>query len=186
MLNVEIRRPRVEDKKEVNSFFKTVITDTFINEGIAEMVDDLHAEIEAKEKYLDSDFENNGEKRYFLIALDGDRIIGSIEYGPSSDLICTCTNNSFKELMELGTVFVHPDFQRMGVGNLLLNAMYHALQNKGIEELCLDSGYARAQKIWKKKFGEPAYWLKDYWGEGYDHMIWRIKSSDLASSSKSK
>lgn len=91
----------------------------------------------------------------FLIAMESKKIIGSIEYGPASDLICHGTNNTFKQLNEVGTVFVHPDYQKMGVGNLLLHAMYSALQSKGIEEFCLDSGYVNAQKIWKKKFGAP-------------------------------
>jgi len=178
VLKVEIRRPRIEDIKELNSFFRIVITDTFIKEGLGERLNDINDEVEVKEKYLESDFESNGEKRYFKIALDGDKIIGSIEYGPASDLISNCTNNAFKELIEVGTVFVHPEYQRMGVGNLLLNTMYFNLQNKGIEEFCLDSGYINAQKIWKKKFGDPNYLLKDYWDKGYDHMIWRIKASD--------
>ncbi|MBS4213966.1 MULTISPECIES: GNAT family N-acetyltransferase [Neobacillus] len=180
MLKVEIRRPNLEDTKELHLFFKTVITDTFMKEGLADRQKDIKDEIEAKEKYLASDFESNGDHRYFLIALDGDKIIGSIEFGPASDLICNCTNNAFKGLIEVGTVFVHPDFQRMGVGNLLLNAMYITMKKKGIEVFCLDSGYTRAQKIWIKKFGEPTYLLKDYWGTGNDHMIWRIKVSELS------
>ncbi|HWO95274.1 MAG TPA: GNAT family N-acetyltransferase [Bacillus sp. (in: firmicutes)] len=179
MLNVEIRRPRIEDIKKLHQFFRIVITDTFMKEGIGEKVEDKEDEIEMKIKYLERDFESNGEKRYFLIALDGDKMIGSIEYGPSSELISKCTNHALKHLIEVGTVFVHPDYQRKGIGNLLLNKMYLTLQERGIEEFCLDSGYIGAQKIWKKKFGNPAYLLKDYWGEGYDHMIWRIKINDL-------
>jgi GNAT superfamily N-acetyltransferase len=179
VIKVEIRRPRIEDIKELHSLFRIVITDTFIKEGIGEKLKDLNDEIEGKEKYLESDFESNGEKRYFLIALFGNKIIGSIEYGPASNLICKITNNTFKELVEVGTVFVHPDYQRMGVGNLLLNEMYSTLKSKGIEEFCLDSGYKIAQTIWKKKFGEPDYLLEDYWDKGNDHMIWRIRVSDL-------
>ena len=119
-----------------------------------------------------------GQKRYFLIALNGDKIIGSVEYGPVSDLIIKCTNNAYKGLLEVGTVFVHPDFQRKGVGNVLLNAIYSTLHENEIEEFCLDCGYNRAQKVWKKKFGDPDYLLKDYWDKGNDHMIWRIKVSD--------
>lgn len=178
MNNVVIRRPSIEDIKQLNEFFRIVIIDTFNKAGIGEKSDDINDEIKVKKKYLESDFESNGEKRYFLIALDGDKIIGSIEYGPASDLISDCTNNTFKELIEIGTVFVLPDYQGIGVGNLLLNKMYFTLQNKGIEEFCLDSGYISAQKIWKKKFGEPDYLLKDYWDEGYDHMIWRVKVSE--------
>ncbi len=85
------------------------------------------------------DYASNGERRFFLIALDIDngKIIGSIEFGPASNLIIDCTNNHFKDLMEVGTVFVHPDYQRNGVGNLLLNKMFTILQNKGIEGFCL-------------------------------------------------
>ncbi|MCZ8542440.1 GNAT family N-acetyltransferase [Psychrobacillus psychrodurans] len=177
--NVDIRRPRTEDMKEFNQFFRTVITDTFIKEGIGDKLQDIEDEIEAKKTYLESDFVSDGEKRYFLIALDRDKIIGSIEYGPASELISNCTDNALKDLNEVGTVFVHPDFQSKGVGNLLLNKMYLTLQSKGIEEFCLDSGYISAQKIWKKKFGNPNYLLKDYWDEGFHHMIWRVKVDDL-------
>jgi len=178
MLNVEIRRPKSEDSKQLNEFFETVITDTFNKEGIGEKVDDIKDEIELKKKYIESDFKSNGEERFFLVALYDGNIIGSIEYGPVSDLIRRYTNNAYKGLIEVGTVFVHPDFQRNGVGNLLLKTIYSVMPKKGIGEFCLDSGYNRAQMIWKKKFGDPDYLLKDYWGKGNDHMIWRIKVSD--------
>ncbi|WP_415783066.1 hypothetical protein [Brevibacillus invocatus] len=45
----------------------------------------------------------------------------------------------------------------------------------------MDSGYTRAQKIWQHKFGEPAYLLQDYWGEGVPHMIWRVNVNDFVS-----
>ncbi len=108
-----------------------------------------------------------------------DEFIGSIEYGPVSDLIRTCTNEALKDLVEVGTVFVHPGYQGKGIGNSLLNAMFLSLKKKGMEEFCLDSGYDNAQKIWKKKFGEPDYLFKDYWGEGLDHLIWKVKINEV-------
>ncbi|KQL39386.1 GNAT family acetyltransferase [Bacillus sp. FJAT-25509] len=179
MMNIKIRRPKKEDIKELNQFFKIVITDTFSKEGISNQVESMNDEIETKGKYLENDLESNGEERFFLIALDNEMIIGSIEFGPASDLILNCTNHALKGLLEIGTVFVHPDYQKNGIGNLLLNKMYVTLKNKGIKEFCLDSGYTNAQKIWKKKFGEPDYLLNDYWEKGYDHMIWKIKISDI-------
>lgn len=59
--------------------------------------------------------------------------------------------------------------------------MFLTLQNRGIEEFCLDGGYTYAQKIWKKKFGEPNCLLKNYWGEGCDHMIWRRYTKNMLS-----
>ncbi|PLR95106.1 GNAT family N-acetyltransferase [Bacillus sp. T33-2] len=181
MPKVEVRRPSIEDVEELHTFFRNVITDIFAKEGIGDKLDDIEEEIKEKHIYLERDFQSKGEDRYFLIALDSDKIIGSIEYGPASNLISHCTNNALAALVEVGTVFVHPDYQRQGVGNLLLNTIYRSLHKRGIGEFCLDSGYRSAQKIWKKKFGEPDYLLQDYWGLGYDHMIWRIRLSDLIS-----
>lgn len=179
MNNVEIRRPKIDDKGELHQFFRKVISDTFANEGLMDEVNEIENEIQNKIKYLNMDFESNGAKRYFLLALVNEQVIGTIEYGLASDLINECINGALKELVEIGTVFVLPTYQRQGIGNLLLNVMYITLLNKGIKEFYLDSGYTNAQKIWKKKFGKPDYFLKDFWGEGYDHMIWRKKIENI-------
>jgi len=179
MPNIDIRRPRTGDVEELHRFFRTVITDTFIKEGIGHLLQDMENEIETKKTYLERDLGSDGVKRYFLLALLDGEIIGSIEYGPASELISKCTNNEMKNLNEVGTVFVLSDYQAKGVGNMLLNEMYRTLRDRGMEEFCLDSGYTKAQKIWKKKFGEPNYLLEDYWGEGYPQMIWRIQLADL-------
>lgn len=55
MINIEIKRPRTEDIKELHQFFRTVITDTFNKEGIGDQLEDLEAEIESKKAYLASD-----------------------------------------------------------------------------------------------------------------------------------
>lgn len=181
MYNIEIRRPRIEDTGELNQFFQIVIRDTFAREGLSELLDDIQNEIKSKKQYLESDLNSNGINRYFLIATDKkyNKVIGTIEYGSASELIQICTNGKLKGLYEVGTVFVHPDYQRRGIGTFLLNVMFLTLLNRGIKEFCLDSGYATAQKIWKKKFGEPDYHLKDYWGEGCDHMIWRRSTDEM-------
>jgi GNAT superfamily N-acetyltransferase len=182
VLNFEIRRPQTEDKDELNQFFSTVIKHTFAREGLGDLLDDIDNEIESKKQYLKSDLDTNGSNRYFLIASEKKDalIIGTIEYGPANDLIRTCTDGALNEVYEIGTVFVHPDYQGHGVGTLLLNVMFLTFLNRGIKEFCLDSGYGNAQKIWMKKFGQPDYWLKDYWGNGSDHMIWKKSMNDVS------
>jgi GNAT superfamily N-acetyltransferase len=181
MQTIEIRRPRIEDIVELNQFFRIVITDTFAREGLAGLMDDIEAEIESKINYLQLDLDSNGEKRYFLIALAENKIIGTIEYGPASELIIECTDGKLGNLVEVGTVFVLPDYQRQGIGNRLLAEMLQTLNGRGIVDFCLDSGYKTAQTIWKKKFGEPDFLLKDYWGQGQDHMIWKISTNGVYS-----
>jgi GNAT superfamily N-acetyltransferase len=178
MNNLEISRPKVEDIELINEFFQIVLKDTFEKNQISDLVDLLSEEIVEKRRCLNQDIDSNGKNRYFLIAKDGDRIVGSVEYGPSNDLIISCTNGKLKDLVEIGTVFVRPDYQNKGIGTKMLRQLFLELEKKDIKEFCLDSGYKTAQKTWIKKFGTPEYHLKDYWEEGADHMIWRVSVKD--------
>jgi GNAT superfamily N-acetyltransferase len=173
--DVEIGRVLIEDKELINEFFRTVLSHTFQRNGITDLVDTFNDEINNKRLCLNQDLESGGKDRYFLIAKDKDAIVGSIEYGPSNELIAKCTNGELNGLIEIGTVFVHPDYQSKGIGRRLLNAIFMELKKNGIEEFCLDSGYKSAQKIWINKFGNPQYYFKDFWGKDADHMIWRIQ-----------
>ncbi|RUS46214.1 GNAT family N-acetyltransferase [Cohnella sp. AR92] len=175
MLTVEIRRPEGSDSKELNDFFHLVLTDTFEKEGISHLTEDREQEFQGKLDYLRSDLASNGRDRRFYLAIHQGRIIGTIESGPSSKLIRDLTKGELEHLPEIGTIFVHPDFQGRGVANRLLEAAYRCLLGRGIAEFCLDSGYKNAQRIWTKKFGAPAYVFPDYWGNGTDHMIWRSR-----------
>lgn len=179
MHNVLIRRPRLEDCEKLHQFFRTVIADTFAQEDLADLLDDIEQEIAGKIKYLQADLDSNGTDRFFVLAVSNDEIVGTIEYGPSSSLIIECTNGALNKLIEVGSVLVHPDCQKQGIGSLLFNVMILTLSNRGIEEFCLDSGYSRAQRFWIGKFGEPDYWFENFWGENNDHMIWRKKISDI-------
>ena len=179
MRNIEISRPNFEDIELINEFFKIVLRDTFERNEIANLVDLIVEEIEDKRRCLNQDIESDGKDRYFLIAKDDDKIVGSIEYGPSNELIVSCTNGKLKELPEIGTVFVHPDYQNKGIGSRMLNLIFMELKKNSIKEVCLDSGYKSAQKTWINKFGNPEYHLKDYWGEDSDHMVWRISVEDV-------
>ncbi|NLW42858.1 MAG: GNAT family N-acetyltransferase, partial [Tissierellia bacterium] len=62
-MHIRIRRPTEDDKDRLVKFFKIVVVDTFIKEGIEEMVEDLEEEIESKKQYLENDLKSNGELR---------------------------------------------------------------------------------------------------------------------------
>ncbi|MGG3886175.1 N-acetyltransferase family protein [Brevibacillus panacihumi] len=169
MQTIELRRPSTVDFEELRGFFHLVVSDTFEKEGISHLAHDREKEIEDKCHYLRMDLDTNGRDRYFYLALHNGNIIGTIEYGPSSPLIHHLTHGALDRIPEIGTVFVHPDFQGQGVANVLLNAIFLTL---------LGNGYTRAQQVWRKKFGEPTYLFPNYWGNGTDHMIWKGRVSD--------
>jgi GNAT superfamily N-acetyltransferase len=175
MEDIVIRRPKLEDRALLYAFCETVLIHTFEINGLSEFNELLIEEIEDKKKCINEDFETKGNSRYFLIAEYKGELIGTIEYGIANELLNRCTNDKLKDLLEIGTVFVHPNFQRKGISSLLLNAIFQVLKEKNVTEICFDSGYRIAQKIWSKKYGEPEYFLKDYWGKDSHHMVWRVK-----------
>lgn len=179
MQNFEIRRPNEEDIESINDFFSLVINDTYVKEGLGDRLKDILDEIETKKSFLQSDLSKVLNHRHFLIALIEGKIVGTTEYGSPNEIIRNLPGDPYKELIEIGSVFVHPGYQGQGIGSKLLHAMFMTLMEQGIDEFCLDSGYTRAKQIWQKKFGEPSYILKDYWGQGFDHMIWHARISDL-------
>ncbi|KMK90778.1 GNAT family N-acetyltransferase [Rossellomorea marisflavi] len=169
-----IRTPEPTDRAALHGFFRLLIEDTYRKEGINHLVDDLEEEIRYKKSLL----QRQGKERFFLLVERDTQIIGTIEYGPASELIMELTNGAYRGIPEVGTVFVHPDHQGRGVGSLVVNAMLLILLGRGFETFCLDSGYARAQAVWKKRFGDPDHRFTDYWGEGMDHLIWKRSVRD--------
>lgn len=81
MLHVEIRRSSSRDVKELCEFFRFVITDAFMREGIGELLDDIEDEINSKIIHLKNDFESGGTQHYFLIAEHKGEIIGQLKSG---------------------------------------------------------------------------------------------------------
>lgn len=179
-MNINIRRPYEDDIDALHVFFKETIPHTWEKEGVGDCVDEIQSEIIEKMAYLKKDVETNGRNHFFFIACTQDKIVGTIAYGLCGPLINNCTDGKYKDMGEIGSVFILPDYQKKGIGTLLLNAMLIILHGRHIEEFVLDSGYSQAQNVWKKKLGEPTHVLKDHWGEGADHMVWHCKTADLS------
>lgn len=176
-LQLTIERPRPQDQGRIEAFFDAVLLDTFQQNGIAHLIAERQQEMAEKRHFLAHDLTTGGTQWYFLIAKVGEKVVGTIQYGPSNALINTCTGDALKDVVEIGTVFVGPEYQGQGVGRLMMASILKVLEEKGIREFCLDSGYPLAQAHWCKQLGEPQYHLVDYWGPGADHMIWHIALS---------
>ncbi len=175
MKDYQISRPRPGDIEAINEFFEIVLKDNFGKNNISDLTELLEEEIKCKKRYLMQDIDSGGHDRFFLVVRDGDKVIGTIEYGKPNELIMNCTKGGYSDLVEIGTVFVHPEYQFKGIGSMMLGLMYDELRNKGHAEFCLDSGYKTAQKVWTRKWGKPACIMEDYWGKGAHHMVWRVK-----------
>ncbi len=170
-MNVILRRPKWTDVNELNQLFDCVVRDTFKKEKIDDETLMLH-EIEEKQAFLLEDLESGGNERFFLVAVSEDRLVGTICISRSNPLIIEVAGQTLEDILEIGTVYVHPAYQAKGIGMKLLNAIYLVLLARGASAFCLDSGYKSAQKIWTKKLGAPQYVDLNKWGEGHAHMVW--------------
>ena len=171
-MDVIITRPNKEDREELNLLFTSVITDAFEQDGIGDRHDGIQEEIEKQLGFLDQDFATGGTDVHFLIARSDNKILGSIAYQGTSDLIKEHLNVNLENVPEVTSVLVLPEYQGKGVGTLLSNAVLTTLQNMGTREACLDGGYKKSQSFWIKKLGNPNILLKDHYGKGLDYMIW--------------
>lgn len=167
-----IRKPVESDVSKVQDFLELVISDTSKKEGVEEE-DFVSEEVGCKMEVLKNYLEKPDRDISFLIALDEDKIIGTISSSFCRDEILELLGSKVRGKYQIGIVYIHPDYQRKGVATNLLNEMNEILKDRGITEFYLDSGYLEAQKYWERKLGAPLFVRKDHWGEGVDHMIWR-------------
>lgn len=173
---VNISKPTTQDIPNLNKFFQFILTDTFNRNGYFDLNELRDSEIQLKKEMLKESIERDDSEHFFLIAqLENGTIIGTISVGPANEDIIQCTNHAYEGLLEIGSLFIHPDYQKQGIASQLILEVESLLNSEGIKSYCLDSGYKLAQKTWTQKFGEPQYLIKDHWGEGADHMIWKVE-----------
>jgi len=106
LVHFRIKRPTEDDKDQLVEFFKTVVVDTFIKEGIEEMVEDLEEEIESKKQYLENDLKSNGELRYFLIAEYGGCIVGIMVPINQTKKFLFLNESCYNKINKKRTVFI--------------------------------------------------------------------------------
>lgn len=176
---MKIIEPKIEHFESVCEIYSLSIRDAFEKEGLGDLEETISEEINHKKESLLNYLKGDIYNRKYLIAVNGDDIVGTISFGPCGKQIKDCTDENFPTQIELGGLYIKPYFQNQGIGSSLINKMIKEMKNMGIHIFSCDSGYKRAQKRWIRKFGEPYLVAKDYWGEDGDHMIWLCKSDDF-------
>ena len=177
-MKIIIERPSKNDIKSIHNVFEKTIINTFEKEGLSHLKDDIHNEIENKKQLLNKALTTNEKNVYYFVAKIKDEIIGTISFSPFNDVIKKFIDNKIKNVGELGSLYVLPNYQNKGVASALIQALIEFLHTNGIQLFCLDCGYKQAQKKWLRKFGTPYKIIKDYWGKDNDYMIWLCEVKD--------
>ncbi|TFE02235.1 GNAT family N-acetyltransferase [Jeotgalibacillus salarius] len=121
------------------------------------------------------------DEEVMFVAVENDEVIGSIACMRPGELI-TCGLEPEEGVFEVGSIYIHPGQQRKGIGRKLLNYTKEFLYQRGQSKFYLDAGFVSSQTYWKKRLGEPDIILENYWGGGFDHMIWigEVKKSSAS------
>ncbi|MGB6130004.1 MAG: GNAT family N-acetyltransferase [Psychrilyobacter sp.] len=170
---MKIKKPLKNHLPQLEELFKIVISDTARREGIT-LPDFVDEEVREKTKYCEN-YLKKVDNISILIALDDEKIIGTISSSYCDLDIKNVIKDIKKDSMKIGTIYIHPSYQRRGIGKILLSEMYKILKAKNVEEFYLDSGYKSAQIYWIKNLGEPFFRAKNYWGPKIDNLIWKVK-----------
>ncbi|MFW5913479.1 MAG: N-acetyltransferase family protein [Bacillota bacterium] len=121
---------------------------------------------------------NHPSHHYFLAFFDK-RPVGTMAYGkPPNRGILRRTGEALRDTVEIGSLYIHPDYQRKGIGKALLIHALETLQSKGVDTVCFDSIIESSKNIWRKLFGEPRYKIPSK-KHDFTHMIW-VVSVDTA------
>jgi len=167
-----IREPRITEEQAIHQFFESVLVNTFTENDLLSIEGLLEDEILEKKESLSNYYDS--KENLFLVGILNNEIVGSIECGKANNLIRVNTREELKDIISIGTVYVHPKYQKHGLSNKLLKEVLIHLEKAKINQICFDSGFKVAQQIWMKKFGYPKYYIENYFGNGSHHMVWHL------------
>jgi len=149
-MEILIDRPNITNKKEISELFKTVIVDSFIQDGIGVRSKDIKEEVNKQIEFLNNDFNNEGRSSYFLIARLKNKIVATIAVNKANRLIQHNLKINVSKILEVSSVYILPKFQGKGIGTMLFNKIIEHLKQKNCEEIVLDGGYKKSQGFWIK------------------------------------
>jgi len=170
-----IRRPTALDLPGLHQFMALGLRHAFATNQITGAEVEIEKAIGAKYKDMVSDVRSSGKEEYHLLAFRAELLVGCIGYGSPNSLITKHMKISAAGNLELKSAYVHPEFQGLGVGKLLVTAILDKLRATGVSHVYLDCGYRRSQPFWQKQFGEATKTLYNFWGAEEHHMIWQIR-----------
>ncbi len=168
---LKVREAREDDHRAIETLWGKVIRHAFEQESIKELLS-AEDELAFKMGQLEAAFTSGGS-RYFVAFYEG-RLVGTIAHGkPPNRGILRHAGEALEDTMEIGSLYIDPDFQRMGFGRELLIYILRVLEDQDVRTVCFDSIIESSKRIWRRIFGEPRYMVRS---EKHDflHMIWVV------------
>jgi GNAT superfamily N-acetyltransferase len=156
---------------------KRIVTDGFVEEGI---------DIRKEKKHLDEELRIQFERirehsHHYLLAQKGKAVIGMIAHLQPCGAVRLAMKNldmGSPSIREIVAVYVHPDYQRRGIGSRLFSEMLDVLRHDKVEYFSVSTGYKKGRAFWTKKLGRVSELLPAYYN-GHPCSVWIRKVSDI-------
>ncbi|TWT14341.1 GNAT family N-acetyltransferase [Planomicrobium sp. CPCC 101079] len=165
---MEFRKVKRADTDQTNNLFTACLSKLLVSENIQEE-GLLENEVARLQKNVEQSFDQP-EQLFFIAEKDG-TVAGTIALSQPGPMISSAIALP-RGCLEIGCVYVRPEFQRQGIGKFMLQRAQSELEWLNRPFYCLDAGFPSSQRYWKSILGEPGFVLKDYWGPGKPHMFW--------------
>lgn len=164
-------------EKECLDLIKIVVVDGFIDEGI-----DIIKEKKHLDEELDIQFGRLKEfSHHYFLAQKEKAIVGMIAYLQPCEAVKLAMKKiqiSSKSIQEIVAVYIHPDYQRRGIGSQLFTKMLGILKDSKVEFFAVSTGYKKGRSFWTKKLGKESVVFPTYYN-GYPCSIWIRKVGDI-------
>lgn len=164
---MRIRGIHNRDIAGLDKLFRACMTDLIVREK--KELNFIEEEVEQLNRTVQESI-TDPETAVFVAEME-ERMVGTIAIIKPNAIISENINTE-KNVFEIACVYVHPDFQRQGIGKILFQHIKKELIQRGQVKYYLDAGFSSSQQYWRQLLGEPSVILKDYWGEGQHHFIW--------------
>jgi GNAT superfamily N-acetyltransferase len=162
---------------EIINLFTDSIANTFKLNGIKDLAE-LQYEISEKSERVRNYIESKSNDEFFIVAKLDKYIAGIAGVFPVSDTIIKNYPTLSKNDIEIGSVYIKPEYQRQGITRILLKRLLNELWERKIYKFYLDCGYSTSQVYWKRVFGNPVKTFPNYFGKDESYMIWEIDTEE--------
>jgi GNAT superfamily N-acetyltransferase len=176
-MNIAVVELNINMFPAIVELFTDSITKTFELNGIKDLKE-LEYEINEKSERVRNYLGSKNDNELFLIAESENHILGIAGIYPVSDTIIKNYPTLSKNDIEIGSVYIKPEYQRQGITRILLKRLLNELWERKIYKFYLDCGYSTSHVYWKKLFGNPIKNFPNYFGKDESYMIWEIDTEE--------